>query len=414
MNDSKREWFPSVKKYKTLPRNVFALSLVSLLNDTSSEIIYPLLPVFLALTLGASPFAIGAIEGAAESTASVLKLFSGYLSDKFKKRKLPVFLGYALASVVRPLLAFVTNWTQVLGVRLVDRVGKGIRGAPRDALLAAEVTPEKRGLAFGFNRAADHLGAVIGPVVAFLLLSYFAQDPENPTADEYREVFLLASIPVVLGLFVIVFFVKEDGKREMHEAFDASRIKFSIKDFDSNFKRFLVVIALFTLSNSTDAFLLLRAQEAGVAPAVLPLLWMVLHFSKVVSSLVGGDLSDKFGRKTLIFSGWILYALVYAGFAFVGEEWQAWVLFIIYGFYFGLTETAEKALVADLVPDEKRGTAYGLFALAFSVTVFPASLLLGAIWSAFGATAAFLFSAVLSLAAAGLLLTVKTKSVKEN
>ncbi|HEX9960180.1 MAG TPA: MFS transporter, partial [Pyrinomonadaceae bacterium] len=171
MKNSKREWFPSLKRYKNLPRNVFALSLVSLLNDTSSEIIYPLLPTFLALTLGASPFAIGAIEGAAESTASLLKLFSGYLSDKFGRRKLPVFLGYALASIVRPLLAFVTTWTQVLGVRLIDRVGKGIRGAPRDALLAAEVAPENRGFAFGFNRAADQLGAVIGPVVAFVLLS---------------------------------------------------------------------------------------------------------------------------------------------------------------------------------------------------------------------------------------------------
>lgn len=414
MKDSKREWFPSFKRYKTLPRNVFALSLVSLLNDTSSEIIYPLLPVFLALTLGASPFAIGAIEGAAESTASVLKLFSGYLSDKFQRRKLPVFLGYALASIVRPLLAFTTNWTQVLGVRLVDRVGKGIRGAPRDALLAAEVSPEKRGLAFGFNRAADHLGAVIGPVVAFVLLSYFAQNPENPTADEYREVFLLASIPVVLGLFVIVFFVKEDGKRELVEEFEKTKFKFSLADFDANFKRFLVVIAIFTLSNSTDAFLLLRAQEAGIAPALLPLLWMALHFSKVVSSLVGGDLSDKYGRKTLIFAGWILYALVYAGFAFVTEAWQAWALFIIYGAYFGLTETAEKALVADLVPDDKRGTAYGLYALAFSITVFPASLLLGAIWSAFGAATAFLFSAALSLAAAALLLTVKTQTAAEN
>ena len=411
MTDTKRERF-SFKRYKTLPRNVFALSLVSLLNDTSSEIIYPLLPVFLALTLGASPFAIGAIEGAAESTASVLKLFSGYLSDKFQKRKLPVFLGYALASVVRPLLAFVTNWTQVLGVRLVDRVGKGIRGAPRDALLAAEVPPEKRGFAFGFNRAADHLGAVIGPVVAFVLLSYFAQNPESPTADEYREVFLLASIPVVLGLFVIVFFVKEDGKTELDASPEKTHIRFSLREFDSNFKRFLLVIALFTLSNSTDAFLLLRAQEAGIAPAVLPLLWMVLHFSKVISSLIGGDLSDRLGRKTMIFSGWILYALVYAGFAFVAEEWQAWSLFVLYGFYFGLTEGAEKALVADLVPNEKRGTAFGLYALAFSITVFPASLLLGAIWSVFGAATAFLFSAALSLVAAVLLLTVKAGKVK--
>ena len=413
MQNSKREWFPSLRRYKNLPGNVFALSLVSLLNDTSSEIIYPLLPTFLALTLGASPFAIGAIEGLAESTASILKLFSGYLSDKFNRRKLPVFLGYSLAGIVRPLLAFVTTWPQVLAARLVDRVGKGIRGAPRDALLAAEVAPENRGFAFGFNRAADHFGAVLGPIVAFVLLSYIAAVPATPTAEEYQQVFLYASIPVVIGLFVIVFFVREDGQKELHATVEREKIKFSLAAFDSNFKRFLLTVALFTLSNSTDAFLLLRAQEAGVAPAVLPLLWMVLHLSKVVSSLVGGDLSDKLGRKTLIFSGWILYALVYAGFAFVSEEWQAWSLFIVYGAYFGLTEGAEKALVADMVADEKRGTAYGLYALAFSITVFPASLLVGALWSYFGAPTAFLFSAFLSVCAALLLLTVKTKITAE-
>ena len=397
------------KEYKKLPRNVWALSFVSLLNDTSSEIIYPLLPTFLALTLGATPFAIGAIEGIAESTASLLKLFSGYLSDKFNSRKLPVFIGYSLSSIVRPLLAFVSSWQQVLFVRLTDRVGKGIRGAPRDALLAAEVPYEKRGLAFGFNRAADHLGAVFGPIVASVLLWFFAQNPNNPTVQEYQSVFLLASIPIVIGLFVIVFFVKEDGKTEIDEKV---KIKLSLKEFDGNFKRFLLVIALFTLSNSTDAFLLLRAGDAGIPPPLLPILWMVLHFSKVVSSLIGGSLSDKFGRKKLIFSGWILYALVYLGFAFVSEAWQAWALFAIYGVYFGLTEGAEKALVADLVPQKKRGTAFGLYNLAFGITVFPASLLLGGIWSWFGASYAFIFSAILSVLAAVFLLTVKTTSIE--
>lgn len=397
------------KDYKNLPRNVWALSFVSLLNDTSSEIIYPLLPTFLALTLGASPFAIGAIEGIAESTASLLKLFSGYLSDRFNSRKLPVFIGYALATVTRPFLSFASNWEQVLLVRLTDRVGKGIRGAPRDALLAAEVPFEKRGLAFGFNRAADHLGAVFGPLIASILLWIYAVNPQIPTVTEYQNVFLWASIPIVIGLFVIVFFVKEDGKDKVAAEAETVPIKLSLKEFDGNFKRFLLVIALFTLSNSTDAFLLLRAGEAGIAPALLPILWMFLHFSKVISSLIGGSLSDKFGRKKLIFSGWILYALVYLGFAFINEAWQAWALFLVYGVYFGLTEGAEKALVADLVPAKKRGTAFGLYNLAFGITVFPASLLLGGIWSWFGAPTAFIFSSILSILAAIFLLTVSGK-----
>lgn len=393
------------RRYRELPQTVFALSLVSLLNDTSSDIIYPLLPAFLALTLGASPFAIGLIEGFAESVASILKLFSGYLSDKFGTRKLPVLMGYSLAALTRPLLAFVTSWQQVLVVRMVDRAGKGIRGAPRDALIAGSIEPEKRGIAFGFNRAADHLGAVIGPVIAYFLLTYIAADPENPTAPEFQQVFLFASVPVLLGLFVVVFFVREKRKAV---ADVQAPLKLSLKEFDGNFKRFLAVVALFTLSNSTDAFLLLRAEQAGVAPAMLPLLWTLLHFSKVLSSLIGGDLSDRVGRKTLIFTGWMVYALVYAGFAFVNSPWQAWVLFGIYGVYFGLSEGVEKALVADLVDEEKRGTAFGLYNLAFGITVFPASLLFGLLWNSFGATAAFLTSACVSVSAAVFLLSVRT------
>ncbi len=395
------------KRYTSLPRNVLALSFVALLNDVSSEIIYPILPAFLALSLGASPFAIGLIEGFAESIASIIKLFSGYLSDRLHKRKLPVLLGYSLAAVTRPLLAFVTSWPQVLGVRMTDRVGKGIRGAPRDALIAESVPVSERGFAFGFNRAADHLGAVFGPVAAFLLLLIFAADTKNPTLHEYQQVFLFASVPVVLGLLVIVFFVREQSILQLP---DAKPPNLSLRGFDSNFKRFLVVIALFTLSNSTDAFLLLRAGQAGISPVVLPLLWMTLHVSKVVSSLIGGHLSDKIGRKTVIITGWAIYAFVYAGFAFVSEAWQTWTLFIIYGTYFGLTEGVEKAFVADMVPENKRGTAYGLYNLAFGITVFPASLLFGLVWNELGPATAFLASAGVSVAAILLFTTIKTGS----
>lgn len=401
------------KRYTSLPRNVLALSFVSLLNDTSSEIIYPLLPAFLALSLGASPFAIGLIEGFAESVASLLKLVSGYLSDRFGTRKWPVFLGYSLAAITRPFLAFATSWPQVLVVRMTDRAGKGIRGAPRDALIADGLPANRRGFAFGFNRAADHLGAVLGPVAAFILLSIFAADKQHPTLGEYQNVFLFASVPVVLGLLVIIFAVKE--KRGEHVESEPPSL--SLKGFDGNFKRFLLVIALFTLSNSTDAFLLLRASDTGITPVMLPLLWMTLHVSKVVSSLIGGDLSDKLGRKKLIISGWLIYAAVYAGFAFVNSAGQTWALFIIYGAYFGLTEGVEKAFVADMVPDKKRGTAYGLYNLAFGITVFPASLLFGLVWyvgdkfgDQLGARIAFLASSCVSVAAIFLLTTISSKS----
>ena len=399
------------RRYRNLPTNVFALSFVAFLNDVSSDIIYPLLPAFLFLTLGASPFAIGLIEGFAESVASILKLFSGYLSDKFGNRKLPVFLGYSLAALTRPMLVFVTSWPQVLVVRMTDRIGKGIRGAPRDALIAGGVDPGSRGLAFGFNRAADHLGAVVGPVVAFILLSVLATDPSNPTTREYQQLFLFASIPVVIGLFVIGLFVHEKKKEKVD--IETNPIKFSLKAFDGNFKRFLIVISVFTLSNSTDAFLLLRAQQTGIAPAILPLLWMVLHFSKVLSSLAGGNLSDRFGRKGVIMTGWLLYAVVYVMFAFINAPWQAWVLFAVYGAFFGFTEGVEKALVADMVEDEKRGTAYGLYNLAYGITVFPASLLFGFLWTSYGVQTAFIVSACISILAAVLFLGIKTKKLDE-
>jgi len=393
-------------RYLRLPPNVLALSAVSLLNDTSSEVIYPLLPAFLALSLGASPFAIGLIEGFAESTASLLKLFSGYLSDRFRNRKLPVFVGYGLAALTRPFLAFAATWPQVLLVRLADRAGKGIRGAPRDALLADSVPEEERGFAFGFNRAADNMGAVLGPVFAFLLVWAFAANANAPTVHEYQRVFLFASIPVVLGLLVIVFFVREKHIGEHH---DADPVKLTLTGFDGNFKRFLITISLFTLSNSTDAFLLLRAVQAGIAPVVLPLLWMVLNISKVVFSLIGGNLSDKVGRKGVIIAGWTVYAAVYLGFAFVTTPWECWALFVIYGIYFGLSEGVEKAFVADMVPARKRGTAFGLYNLAFGITVFPASLLFGLVWSTAGAPTAFLASGAVSLGAIGLLTTVQAK-----
>ena len=397
------------RRYRRLPRNVFAISLVSLLNDVSSEIIYPLLPVFLNLTLGVSPRILGTIEGAAESASSLLKLFAGHFSDRAGKRKGLVVFGYTLSSVIRPLLAFATSWYHVLGIRLTDRVGKGIRSAPRDAMIADAVRVEERGLAFGFHRAMDHSGAVIGPLVGYILFMIFAADRNAPTAGDFQTIFLLASIPALAAVVVVTFFVRESQIPKKlpvttPEPVGASPLRLSLRGFDSNFKRFLPIIALFTLSNSSDFFLLLRARDAGVSVASIPLLWAGLHVTKVLSSIFGGDLSDRLGRRRLIVSGWILYAAVYAGFAFVSNEISVWILFLIYGIYFGLAEGAEKALVADLVRPEQRGTAYGLYNLAFGITVFPASLLMGAVWEWRGPQTAFLLSAALGATAALLLL----------
>jgi len=406
------------RRYRKLPRNVFAISLVSLLNDISSEIIYPLLPVFLSLTLGASPAIVGMIEGAAESVSSLLKLFSGYFSDRRGKRKIFVVLGYGLANIARPLLAFATSWHQVLAIRLTDRVGKGIRSAPRDAMIADAVAVEQRGLAFGFHRAMDHTGAVIGPLVSYLLVMLFAADRNVLTAGDFTKIFLLASIPALAAVIVVSFFVKESYKPSApsgpgSDSVSPPPVRLSFRGFDGNFKRFLVLVALFTLSNSTDAFLLLRAQNTGVSLATLPLLWAALHASKVLSSIYGGALSDRLGRRRLIVSGWLLYAAVYAGFAFVTSAVSVWVLFLIYGIYFGLAEGAEKALVADLVRPEQRGTAFGLYNLAFGITVFPASLLMGALWYWRGPATAFLVSAALGSTAAVLLLLLVQQRVPE-
>lgn len=336
---------------------------------------------------------IGIIEGLAESISSLLKLFAGNLSDRLGKRKFLVVGGYALAALARPLLAFAGSWQQVLAIRLGDRVGKGIRTAPRDAMIADSVQFEQRGLAFGFHRAMDHLGAVIGPLIGYLLVVLLGTN--------FPRIFLIASIPAFVAVLVAIFVMKESPV--VHT--DKSKpVKLSIRGFDSNFKRFLLILALFTLSNSSDSFLILRAMDSGVGLAIIPLLWAAHHVSKVLSSLYGGDLSDRLGRKRLIVSGWVLYAAVYAGFAFVDNAWSVWVLFLIYGIYFGLVEGAEKALVADLVRPEQRGTAYGLYNLAFGITVFPASLLMGMIWDWKGPRTAFLVNAVMGATAAVLLL----------
>jgi MFS family permease len=382
-----------MKNLFRLNRNVIVLSWTSLLNDIASEIIYPLLPVFLKTVLGVSTAFIGLVEGVAESTASVLKVVSGWFSDKIRKRKSLTVAGYALSTFARPLIALAAAGWHVLLIRFLDRVGKGVRTSPRDALIAESTPPEELGKAFGFHRSMDHLGAVIGPLIAFALLSALNND--------YRTLFLLASIPGVFAVSLVLLFVKEKRATVQNTSLGKAQQTqpLSLKNLNANFKASLIAVGIFALGNSSDAFLLLRAKSLGVNDAFLPLLWVVLHIVKALSAFPFGIVSDKVGRKRTIVSGWVLYGLVYLGFGFAQTEWQMWLLFSLYGIYFGLTEGVEKALIAEIVPAEGKATAFGVYHFVIGVAAFPASLLFGLCWDWFGVTAAFLLGATLALIA---------------
>ena len=404
---------------RSLPRNVIALSLVSFFTDASSEMIYPLIPAFLATVLGASALSVGAIEGTAETVASLLKFGSGWWSDRLPKRKPLVVAGYAVASLLRPLIGIAQSATQVFAIRVGDRIGKGIRSSPRDALIADSVEPEERGRAFGFHRAADHLGAVVGPLLAFVLLQW--------VGVSMRTVFLLAAIPAAVAMLVLVLMVRE-GTRRIKMVMDGTdgSGRFDVgggppasaapsaapgagprRPLGRRFYAYLAVLLVFTLGNSTDAFLLLRATEVGVPLALIPLLWSALHIVKAAASTPSGMLSDRLGRRVLIVTGWLVYAVVYLGFAAAGSPWHIWALFLAYGVFFGLTEGAEKALVADLVPADARGRAFGWYNLSIGLGALPASVLFGVLWDRWGAPVAFTLGAGLAgVAALGLLAVI--------
>lgn len=372
-----------------LPRPVVALGAVSLMNDTSSEMIYPLLPLFLR-SLGAPPAFIGLVEGLAESVASVLKLFSGWLADRVGRHRALAFAGYAIAVLTRPLLPLVATPVQVLGLRVVDRIGKGIRTAPRDALIAAATAPANRGLAFGFHRAMDNLGAAIGPALAAMVLLFA---PEN-----YRLVFALAAIPALLSLAVFWWGVREVAAPPRSEA--RHPLAGARGLLRGRFGWYLGCVLVFTLGNSSDAFLMMRAQDVGISVAAVPLLWMGLNLVRSAFGIYGGVLADRYGRLRVLRWGWLCYALVYAGFGFATAVWQVVGLFALYAVFYALTEGAERALVADFVPAERRGQAYGLFHFVVGIAALPASVLFGALWQFFGVSVAFLVGAGLALTAA--------------
>jgi len=425
------------------------LGIVSLFTDAASEMIYPLVPVYIA-ALGSGAILLGVIEGVAETTASMLKLISGIISDKTGKRRLLVLIGYSISTLVRPLTGIVTSAWEIIIIRMFDRVGKGIRTAPRDALIASSVDESIRGKSYGFHRAMDNTGAVIGPVLAIItLLILFIGFGMKDSLLALRWTFILAIIPGILAVFTIVLFVKESAPKNGN----GKPFTFSLKSFDRNFRNYLLIMILFTLGNSSDAFLLFRIQEAihksgavvnlvsSITPLhnmvsnfgdeaaqsnvinilFLPFVWAFFHIIKVIFSTPLGTLSDKTGRRIVINIGWGIYAFVYISFAllvFLSPDLQivaTFILFAVYALFYAFTEGAEKAFVADLVSDEKRGSAFGLFNFSIGLGALPASIIFGFLYSFFdgrfpglGGTVAFGFGGTIAIISM-LLLALKVK-----
>ena len=383
-----------------LPRNVWVVTVTSFLTDISSEMIFNLVPLFLANVLKAGTAVIGLIDGLAETTASLMKIYSGALSDKLGQRKGLTVLGYALSTIAKPFLYFANAWGWVLGVRVADRFGKGVRTAPRDALVADSIDEKQRGLAFGLHRAGDTAGAFIGVGIAALIVWLTEGGAAKLLGPTFRIAVLVSIIPAVLAVIALALFAKETGIRKKSQV-----PVLSLKGMDTRFKLFILVLVLFTLGNSSDAFIILLGQNRGLN--VLEILLMLLTFNLIYSVLAGplGALSDKIGRRRLIIGGWIAYGLVYLGFALSKVGWQIWLFYGLYGIYYAATEGSAKAFIADLVPAERRGTAYGLYNAAIGLTAFPASAIAGVLWQGafgwhgFGASAPFFFGAALTLVA---------------
>ena len=375
---------------------------MSLATDAASEAIYPLLPFFLIQVLGAGAVSLGIVEGAAEAANSVLKIVSGRLADRSRAKRPIVIAGYALSSAVRPLIALAQSWTHVFTVRFVDRIGKGIRGAPRDAMLAAWATPSTRGKVYGFHRAMDHAGAVIGPAAASLFLVFYP--------GEYRTLFALTIIPGAIAV-LLIFFVRENDPVVGQGVSPADRpaspaLPAPPAHLPRQFKLFMVVLTLFMLGNSTDAFLLLKLTDAAGGVQYVPLMWSALHIVKATVSVIGGSWSDRIGRRAVIAIGWLVYAAVYAGFALSSSLTALLAWFLLYGFYFGFAEGTEKALVADLAPTSRRGFAFGVYTAVQGLGALAASVMFGIIWNTAGPAAAFGFGAALALVATALLFVV--------
>ncbi len=392
-------------KFRKLHPNIWVVTATSFLTDISSEMLVYLIPLFLSNVLGVKTVVIGLIDGVAETTASLLKIYSGALSDKLGQRKWLAVIGYGISTIAKPFLYFANTWGWVMGVRFSDRVGKGIRTAPRDALVAASTDENNRGFAFGLHRAGDTAGAFLGIAIAAWIVWLTQKGSLQITRLTFQTAVLASVIPAVLAVIVLAL-----GAHEVGAAGQGSgTMRLSLKGVDARFKTFLFIVLLFTLGNSSDSFIVLRAQERSLN--VLQTLFMLMTFTAIYALFSGplGALSDKLGRRKLIIGGWLVYACVYFGFAFAQTGGQVWMMFGLYGIFYAATEGVAKAFVADLVSDAQRGTAYGLFNAAIGITALPASLLAGLLWqglggwAGFGPSAPFLFGGVLALLASVLL-----------
>jgi len=389
--------------WRRMHRNVWATSLTSFFMDISSEMVINILPLFLSNVLGIRTNVIGFIEGIAEATASLLKVFSGWLSDRLRQRKWLAVAGYGISTLAKPFFYVANSWGAIAMVRWMDRFGKGIRTAPRDALVADSVSEEQRGLAFGLHRAADTGGAVLGILIALFVVWYSQRSSIGLAGSTFRTVVLLSLLPAALAVLSLALGAQDVAVTQQREA-----PKFAFRSLGKPFVTFLLIVGLFDLGNSSDAFLVLRAQERGLSvPAILSML-ATFNVVYAVLSAPAGSLSDRVGRRKLLVGGWLVYALIYTGFALAQQGWQVWALYALYGMYYGLTYGTAKAMVADLVPQALRGTAYGTYNAVLGLLDFPASLIAGLLWDGlpalgwrgWGASAPFFFGAAMALLAA--------------
>jgi MFS family permease len=391
----------TLENIKKLPSNVWAVGFTSFFMDISSEMVINVLPLFLSNVLGVQTSIIGLIEGIAEATSSVLKLFSGWLSDKLGGRKWIAVFGYGLSAIAKPFFYIASSWELIAGVRWADRIGKGIRTAPRDALVADSVTKETRGLAFGFHRAMDTAGAMVGLIIAAVVVWMAQANNLDLSKSTFQTIVLISLAPAFLGVLSLAIGA-QDVKVSDHRALP----KFSLKSMGKPFSIFLIIVSVFTLGNSSDAFLVLRAQNLGISVIGILMMLAVFNLIYALVSTPAGSLSDRVGRRRLIVGGWLVYAAIYYGFALAQQGWQIWFLYVVYGFYYGMAYGTANAMVADLVPEDLRGTAYGTYNAIIGILAFPSSLIAGLLWqgagswSGFGPSAPFLFGGSLALIAA--------------